>query len=126
MKLTTRQDIEAPLDFVFAQLTDFDQFERMALHRGAEVERLDQLDQPGPGMGWRLAFPLRGKRRTITLRLAHLTPGASIGYTLESPMFTGDSRIEVIALAPKRTRLSASVWQPSISEAGKGQGWLAR
>ena len=29
MKLTTRQDIEAPLDFVYARLTDFDHFERM-------------------------------------------------------------------------------------------------
>lgn len=109
MKLTTRQDIEAPLDFVYDQMTDFGQFERLAQARGAEVTRLDSLTKPMPGMGWRLKFPFRGKPRNLLLRLTDLTPGSALGYALESPMFEGTLRIDIIALAPKRTRLAIAV-----------------
>ncbi len=108
MKLTTRQDIEAPLDFVYAQLTDFEAFERMALRRGAEVERIDQQPQADLGMGWRLKFPFRGKTRNVTLRLAELAPDSLIGWEFESPMFEGQIRVDVIALAPRRTRMAIS------------------
>ncbi|MBE2277492.1 MAG: SRPBCC family protein [Rhodobacteraceae bacterium] len=106
MKLTTRQDIEAPLDFVYAQLTDFESFERMALRRGAEVERLDPSPSPDLGMGWRLQFPFRGKTRNVTLRMTELAPASLIGCEFESPMFEGQIRIDVIALAPRRTRMA--------------------
>lgn len=109
MKLTTRQDIEAPLDFVYDQMADFGQFERLAQARGAEVERLDKLVRPAPGMGWRLKFPFRGKPRNLILRLTDLNPGSALGYSLESPMFEGTLRIDLIALAPKRTRLAIAV-----------------
>ena len=35
MKLSTREDIAASIDAVFAELTDFDGFERAALRRGS-------------------------------------------------------------------------------------------
>ena len=65
MKQTTRQDVEAPLDFVYQRLTDFDHFERMAMRRGAELERTDRLKTPGVGMAWRLRFTYRNKPRSL-------------------------------------------------------------
>ncbi|VDC25191.1 SRPBCC family protein [Pseudogemmobacter humi] len=106
MKLGTRQDIEAPLDFVWQQLTDFEQFERMALRRGAEVERVDQLKRPGPGMGWRLRFAYRGKPRRMLVRIAELTENSVIDCGLDSASVEGAARIELMALAPRRTRIS--------------------
>ena len=38
MELSGSQDIEAPIDFVFDAITDFDGFTRHALRRGVEVE----------------------------------------------------------------------------------------
>ena len=38
MKLATREDIDAPIEAVFRELSDFDSFERAILRRGAEVE----------------------------------------------------------------------------------------
>ena len=49
MKFSTRTDIAAPVEFVFAQLSDFPGFEAAARRRGAEVTRLDTLAAPGRG-----------------------------------------------------------------------------
>lgn len=106
MRLTTRQDIEAPLDFVYAQMADFAQFERMAMRRGAEVERSDKLEQDGPGMGWRVKFPFRGKTRKLNLRLADAQPGSFLALGVEGQAISGDARVELMALSPRRTRLT--------------------
>lgn len=106
MKLTTRQDIEAPLDFVYAQMSDFAQFERMAMRRGAEVERSDKLEQDGPGMGWRVKFSFRGKTRKLALRLADAQPDSFLAYGIEGQAISGDARVEFMALSPRRTRLT--------------------
>lgn len=109
MKLQSRQDIEAPLDFVFDQLTDFDQFERMAMRRGAEIERTDRLRSAGPGMTWRIRFRFRGKDRKIAVRHVEVQPGSFLTYGFESPNVEGTTRIELLALSPRRTRLTMAV-----------------
>ena len=42
MKLSTREDIEAPIGTVFDAVTDFDGFERQLLRRGVDVTRDDK------------------------------------------------------------------------------------
>ena len=42
MKFSTREDIEAPVDHVFAEVSDFAGFERRALRHGADITRLDE------------------------------------------------------------------------------------
>ncbi|MBC7477273.1 MAG: SRPBCC family protein, partial [Pseudorhodobacter sp.] len=37
MKLVAKYDLEVPAAFVFAQLVDFDGWERAAMRRGADV-----------------------------------------------------------------------------------------
>ena len=106
MKLTTKQDIEAPLDFVYARLTDFDHFERMAMRRGAEVERTDRLKTPGVGMAWRLRFTFRGKQRKMTVRFADAEPGSQLAWAFDSPMFPGTVKAELVSLSARRTRLT--------------------
>ena len=106
MKLTTRQDIEAPLDVVYARLTDFDHFERMAMRRGAEVERTDSLKTPGPGMAWRLRFAYRGKPRKVMVRFTDGEPESHLEMGFESPSIEGMTRIELVALSARRTRLA--------------------
>ena len=105
MKFSTRQDIEAPLDFVWQQVTDFAQYERMAMRRGAEVERVDHLRSPAAGMGWRIRFAHKGKARRVLLRIAEMTPSTALDFDLDSPSVAGGIRLELLALAPKRTRI---------------------
>lgn len=106
MKLTTRQDIEAPIDFVYGRLSDFDQFERMAMRRGAEIERTDRLKTPGPGMSWRLRFTFRGRARKMLIRYLGGEPGSLLLWSFDSPSVEGNSQMELLALSARRTRLT--------------------
>lgn len=105
MKLTAKYDIEAPVDFVFAQLSDFDGWERSAMRRGADVSRTDKLRHIGPGMTWATAFRYRGKDRTATIRLDALTPTSAMALTGMASVAQAVATIDLLDLAAKRTRV---------------------
>ena len=104
MKFAAREDIEAPAEFVFDTLTDFEHFERAALRRGAGVVRKDGAKGPA----WQLAFAWRGKRREAVLRLEETARPSAMRFGFGSRVIDGESRVELIALGPKRTRMSVS------------------
>jgi len=106
MKFSTREDVEAPIDYVFSQLSDFAALERSALRRGAEVQRIDKLTCDGPGMLWDTAFDLRGKRRAMRLELISLDAPNSMRFASSSPALNGDLILELVALSRGRTRMS--------------------
>jgi carbon monoxide dehydrogenase subunit G len=105
MHFSARTDIEAPIDFVFAALCDFEAWERAAMRRGADVSRTDKMRQPGVGMGWHVKFRYRGKDRDVDLRLAGLEPGTKLAFSGSGRMIAGDLSIDLVSLAPKRTRV---------------------
>lgn len=105
MHLSSRTDIEAPIAFVYAALSDFEGWERAAMRRGADVTRNDALRAPGIGMGWHVVFRFRGKERMVDIHLAGLEPDAKLAFTGKGRMIDGDLSVELVSLAPKRTRL---------------------
>lgn len=109
MKLGDRVDIEAPAGFVWAQLTDFDGWERAALRRGAEVARLDSAPVPAPGMAWALAFQWRGKTRKLDLRTTAVDPGQRLAFAGTGPNVEGTLALDVVEMGPRRTRLAAAL-----------------
>ncbi|MGL4235012.1 SRPBCC family protein [Tabrizicola sp.] len=109
MKLTAKSDIEAPASFAYACLTDFSTWERDAVRRGVEVERPQDMPLTGPGAGWRLRFPFRGKLRKVLIRLEALTENSDVTFTMDSPAMEGDTVVEVLGLSPRRTRLRVAV-----------------
>lgn len=109
MKLSTRQDIDAPQDQVFAALANFDHWERMALRRGVEVARTGGPETLGPGMVWAIGFDYRGRRRSLEVKLASLTPGQTLGFQGTSPSVEGVLRVDLVAMGPKRTRVTVGL-----------------
>lgn len=109
MKFETREDIEAPIAFVFEQMTDFKSIERAAMRRGAEVQRVDKLTRTGPGMAWDAAFDLRGKRREISLELTEYDPPNGMVFVSRSPNLSGRMVVELVSLSPGRTRVGMEV-----------------
>ena len=109
MKLVRNEDVEAPVAFVYAALSNFDQWERAALRRGAEVTRLDTLATPGPGMMWNVGFDFRGRRRTVDLRLVGLEPSQTLALTGQGASMIGRALLELVEMGPKRTRLAVTV-----------------
>ena len=109
MKLTSRQDIEAPVTFVFDALTEFHAWERAALRRGAEVSRTDKLETSGPGLSWMIKFAYRGKDRRLALRLIELERPSMLGFSGTGASFDGHANIDLMALAARRTRISVTM-----------------
>jgi carbon monoxide dehydrogenase subunit G len=109
MELTTNEDIEAPLEAVFATVADFDVLERSALRRGVDVRRTDQMYDHGPGMTWATSFAFRGKTRTATIELIRYEPSELMSFTGVSGGLEVDMTINLVALSRSRTRLSITV-----------------
>jgi carbon monoxide dehydrogenase subunit G len=106
MKLSAREDLDAPIATVFERLADFDGWARAAMRRGAEVQRTDSLSRPGPGMAWALEFPYRGKPRSLTLRLDEMAAPERLGFSGRGPNLEGGLSIDLIEMAPRRTRMT--------------------
>lgn len=105
MKLAARYDIDVPIGFVWAELADFETWERMAIRRGAEVMRTDTLSAPGPGMGWQISFPFRGQTRRATITLADLETPNRAEIQAKSSMADLGLVLTLMDLSPSRTRI---------------------
>lgn len=109
MKFSTKEDIEAPIDEVFGMLCEFDQFERAAMRRGAEVQRVDKLTAPATGMKWEAAFDMRGKRREVEIEMVTLERPTEMKLATKSAGLTGDMSFDLLALSRGRTRIITSL-----------------
>ncbi|MEM9967054.1 MAG: SRPBCC family protein [Pseudomonadota bacterium] len=105
MKFSTNEDIAAPIDVVFRALCDFEQFERAALRRGAEIRRLDSMAALGVGMRWQANFSLRGKEREVQIELTSFDPPEQLLFDSVSPNMLGHAALELTALSKDKTRL---------------------
>lgn len=106
MDLTTKEDIEAPIAFVFQQVTDFQAFERQAMRRGADVRRRDSLPRPGKGSGWDVIFKFRGKDRRLSAEVTEFDAPNMLCLQTSSGGIDGRTVIELVPLARTRTRLT--------------------
>ena len=109
MKFSTREDIEAPIEHVWASVTRFQRFERQLLRRRAEVVRSDAAGQPGPGTEWTVTFEYRGKPRTVEAKVTEFDRPHAMRLSSHSGGVEGLVSIDLVALSPRRTRLQVGV-----------------
>ena len=123
MKFGTSEDIEAPIDHVFGAITDFAAFERAALRRGAEMQRVDSASAPGVGPGagmeWLLKFVFRGKPREMRLKVTEFSPPHGYVLDLMSVSIAGRGNLDLVALTPGRTRLKVALEVEARSLTGR-------
>ena len=108
MKFSAREDIEAPVDHVWAQVSDFDAFERQALRRGADVRRVGggAVQQ---GTIWDIGFTFRGRDRRAQATLAEVKPPQSLKVDITSAGLDGVFAVDVLQLSATRTRIAVSL-----------------
>ncbi|GKY86197.1 SRPBCC family protein [Sinisalibacter aestuarii] len=109
MKMATREDIAAPIEAVFEQISDFDGFERAAMRRGAEVVRTDTLSAPGPGMSWRAGFDYRGKARKANIELSDYEVPERVRARVQSTGIEMEVVVELVAMSRSRTRMNLTL-----------------
>ncbi|MDN5787532.1 SRPBCC family protein [Pseudorhodobacter sp.] len=109
MKLTAKEDIEAPIAFVDGFLTDFDNWERAALRRGAEVERLDRLPKPAAGMEWKICFPYRAKQRDAQITLTKIEQERALSFLGIGRPVEAVLDVDMAEMGPRRTRVHVQI-----------------
>ncbi|MCB2110329.1 MAG: SRPBCC family protein [Defluviimonas sp.] len=109
MKFSTREDIEAPAEEVFAALSDFEGFERAALRRGAEVTRNDPTVPVARGAVWNLRFPLRGKMRRLLCEMTEYDAPRAMRFAGQSTGYTAQLDMALLALSKSRTRIAVEL-----------------
>ncbi len=109
MEFFAHNDIEAPIDFVFAQVTNFTSFERSIIRRGGDVERLSVGDVPVVGSKWRVKFRWRGKVRTLDAELTTVDAPNRVRADASSKNIVGAVTVELVALSRARTRISVKM-----------------
>ncbi len=109
MKLSTREDLDAPIETVFGQLSDFDGFERAVLRRGAEVVRTDDLAAPGVGMSWHTEFKYRERQRKLDIELTEYEAPERMRIKATSKAVDIVVEIDLVAMSRSRTRMNLSL-----------------
>ena len=105
MKFSTRQDIEAPIEFVFLRATDFASFERQALRRGVEIERVDENEETCVGLQWSARFSFRGKPRRVQAELTDYEEPHRLFFQSVSGGVEANMEVELLPLSRQRTRV---------------------
>ena len=109
MKFSTREDVEVPVANVFEALSDFDNFERRAMRRGADVTRTDGLDEPGVGMAWEVSFKYRGRQRTLTPTLTKYDAPTTLEIVSKAGGLDIVLGVDLLEMSPNRTRMTVGV-----------------
>lgn len=105
MKLVARYDVDVPAAFVWAELSDFDSWERMAMRRGAEVTRTDRMAQKAAGMGWAVTFPFRGQERRATIAVSEFSAPNRMVISAQSAVVDFGITVSLMDLTAARTRI---------------------
>lgn len=106
MKFSSNEDIEAPIDVVFAMYSDFEHFERTALRRGADVVRTDNLRTYGVGNSWKATFKFRGRQRVVVGEMVDYNAPDGFVIDADTPNMKGVFSVETVPLSRNRTRVS--------------------
>ena len=109
MNFTTREDIDAPKDVVYAAITDFDRFERRLMRLGIDVLRDEAHPPPETGARWKAVLEWRGRSHDVEAELVSIEPDD--GYALEahSSGLICLAVVDLVPLSRTRTRLMVSV-----------------
>lgn len=106
MEFSTRDDIEAPIEYVFDQVTDFATFERSIMRRGGDVERIEGGDTAAVGTKWRVKFLMRGSERTVMAEITDVDKPNHMVIDITSKSADAKLLVELVALSRARTRLN--------------------
>lgn len=106
MQVTAVEDVAAPIQQVFSELTNFESLERQALRRGMDVKRSFRSAVPEKGEGWTVRFRFRGKEREAKIALEAFDAPQYLEFSGVSGGLETLSQIELVPLSPNRTRVN--------------------
>ena len=109
MQFSAQEDIEIPIDAVFGMVSDFERFERLALRRGADVQRVVAPNPVRAGTTWKTVIGVRGKPRLVTILMTNYEQPSAMNFQASSKGMKGETAVELLALSRRRTRLNVTL-----------------
>ena len=109
MEFRSRNDIEAPQEYVFGAASDFSVFERQALRRGLDVVRTSGEGPVDVGSTWKLKVNFQNRSWTIDASVISFDPTS--GYVVRG-VTDGvdiDFTVDLMALSRTTTRMTVLV-----------------
>ncbi len=119
MKLSTREDIEAPIATVWAAITNATEFERMAKRKGIDLARAAEPTELGLGSCWTASFEFHSLQRNLETRVTRFEGPSHLHLLSRTGGIDGTVSAELIALSPKTTRLMLAVDLKPTSLSGR-------
>lgn len=107
MKFISKGDIEAPTDFVYADMTDYEGWEKSIRKRNTQLVR-----SPGPirpGTTWDTKFRLRGRDRDMVMTLLSETQDRQVLLTIADSSLDVDVSTDLMPLNPKVSRVAVTI-----------------
>ena len=107
MKFISKCDVEAPTDFVFDDMTDYESWEQTVRKRNTQLTR-----SPGPvvpGTTWNAKFRLRGRERDMVVTLLAETPERQILLSIGDSSLDVDVSADLVELAPQMSRVAITI-----------------
>ena len=98
MEFSSKEDINAPIDRVFAILSDVDAVERQALRRGVTIRRTTDHRLPDVGMGWKAEFRFRGRKRTTQIEITRFDRPEVMAFSSATGGLQTAFDVELVAL----------------------------
>lgn len=111
MRFSSRQDIAASLDEIFAMLTEFDAIEKGARRRRIAVRRIAPEpggNKPGGRPAWDVGFRLHGGERRARLELAECDVHRGVCLRGEVEGIETVLRLDLIPLSRHLTRIAVT------------------
>ena len=105
MKFKETLDVNAPAEFTFSELADYETVERFAIQRGVALRRTDRLEGPRAGMAWVADWEFGGRERRTRISMTRYEPPEQIVIETETSGVAGRVQIDVVALSPKVSRV---------------------
>lgn len=102
MELNIKQDIDAPIAFVFERMTDFDAHEQRAMTAGFSLNRVAHSEEE---VRWNAAFDFRNKIRKVDLRLYDIQAPEHMMVHLGGKQMELEADAKLMELSPELTRL---------------------
>lgn len=109
MNFTTHQDIDAPIDYVFRRVSNFDAYERQALRQGAQVTRVDGQGPVGVGATWDVAFTYRNKDRKLRATVIEIDGPTTLAVETLATGLASVTRVTLVALSTQTTRINVTI-----------------
>ena len=108
MDFVAKEDIEAPIDAVFAILSDVDAIERQALRRGVDVRRTTPHQLPIAGMAWQAEFAFRGRKRVSEIELSEFDRPQLMVFDSKTGGLNTQFKLDLMQLTTSVTRVTST------------------